>query len=167
MLYELFTGKPAFEGKTHDEMMRVRRESTPHRLSTLVRDLDSVASRNLRLTAIDSFFRMVALRDPASVGIATRVLAIPLKRTDTRVRPYVTREEMDAILALLDRTTWCGRRDHTLLLTMYNTGARVSEMSSLKQDQISFGVKSSVHLRGKGRKERTVPLWSRTARTIR
>ena len=110
---------------------------------------------------------MVALRDPTSVGIATRVLAIPLKRTDTRVRPYVTREEMDAILAVLDRSTWCGRRDHTLLLTMYNTGARVSEMSSLKQDQISFGVKSYVHLRGKGRKERTVPLWSRTARTIK
>ena len=128
---------------------------------------NSVASRNLRLTAIHSFFRMVALRDPTSVGIATRVLAIPLKRTDTRVRPYVTREEMDAILAVLDRTTWCGRRDHTLLLAMYNTGARVSEMSSLKQDQISFGVKSYVHLRGKGRKERTVPLWSRTARTIK
>ena len=128
---------------------------------------NSVASRNLRLTAIHSFFRMVALRDPTSVGIATRVLAIPLKRTDTRVRPYVTREEMDAILAVLDRTTWCGRRDHTLLLAMYNTGARVSEMSSLKQDQISFGVKSYVHLRGNGRKERTVPLWSRTARTIK
>jgi len=128
---------------------------------------NSVSSRNLRLTAIHSFFRMVALRDPASVGIATRVLAIPLKRTDTRVRPYITREEMDTILAVLDRTTWCGRRDHTLLLTMYNTGARVSEMSSLKQDQISFGVKSYLHLLGKGRKERTVPLWSKTARTIR
>ena len=119
------------------------------------------------ILAIHSFFRMVALRDPAGVGIATRVLAIPLKRTDTRVRPYVTREEMDAILAVLDRSTWCGRRDHTLLLAMYNTGARVSEMSSLKQDQISFGVKSYVHLRGNGRKERTVPLWSRTARTIK
>jgi site-specific recombinase XerD len=128
---------------------------------------NSVSSRNLRLTAIHSFSRMVALRDPASVGIATRVLAIPLKRTDTKVRTYVTREEMDAILAALDRTTWCGRRDHTLLLTMYNTGARVSEMSSLRQDQISFGVKSYVHLQGKGRKERIVPLWSRTARTIK
>jgi len=128
---------------------------------------NSVSSRNLRLTAIHSFFRMVALRDPASVGIATRVLAIPLKRTDTKVRSYVTREEMDAILAALERTTWCGRRDHALLLTMYNTGARVSEMSSLRQDQISFGAKSYVHLCGKGRKERSVPLWSRTAQTIK
>jgi len=128
---------------------------------------NSVSSRNLRLTAIHSFYRMVALRDPASVGVATRVLAIPLKRTDTKVRPYVTHEEMHAILAGLDRTTWCGRRDHSLLLTMYNTGARVSEMSSLKQDQISFGAKSYVHLLGKGRKERSVPLWSRTARTIK
>jgi integrase/recombinase XerD len=128
---------------------------------------NSVCSRNLRLTAIHSFCRMVALRDPASVGIATRLLAIPLKRTDSKVRPYVTREEMDAILAALDRSKWCGRRDHTLLLTTYNTGARVSEMSSLRQDQISFGAKSYVHLRGKGRKERSVPLWSRTARAIK
>lgn len=129
--------------------------------------MNSVASRNLRLTAIHSFFRMVALREPASVGTATGVLAIPLKRTDTKVRPYVTREEIDVILAVLDRTTWCGRRDHALLLTMYNTGARVSEMSSLRQDQISFGGKTYVHLHGKGRKERSVPIWSRTARTIK
>lgn len=128
---------------------------------------NSISSRNLRPTAIHSFYRLVAPRDPGGVGIATRVLAIPLWRTDIKVRPYVTREEMDAILAALDRSTWCGRRDHTLLLTVYNTGARVSEMSSLGQGQISFGVKSYVHLHGKGRKERSVPLWSRTARTIK
>ena len=58
---------------------------------------NAVASRNLRLTAIRSFYRMVALRDPASVGVATRVLAIPLKRTNTRVREYLTREEIEAI----------------------------------------------------------------------
>jgi site-specific recombinase XerD len=99
---------------------------------------NTVSSRNLRLTAIRSFYRMVALRDPESVGVATRVLAIPLKRADTKVRSYLTREEMDAILAVLDRNQWRGRRDYALLLTMYNTGARVSEMSFLYQNQVHF-----------------------------
>jgi site-specific recombinase XerD len=80
---------------------------------------NTIVSRNLRLTAIRSFYRMVALRDPESVGIATRVQAIPLKRANTQVRQYVTREEMEAILASIDRTGWCGRRDCALLLTMY------------------------------------------------
>ena len=87
---------------------------------------NTVVSRNLRLTAIRSFYRMVALRDPASVGIATRVFAIPLKRANTKVREYVTREEMEAILVSIDRARWCGRRDYAMLLTMYNLGARVS-----------------------------------------
>src|SRR5271163_2347783 len=83
---------------------------------------NSVVSRNLRLTAIRSFYRMVAFRDPASAGIATHVLAIPLKRADTKVRPYLTREEIEAILASIDRTQWRGRRDYALLLSLYNTG---------------------------------------------
>lgn len=128
---------------------------------------NTIASRNLRLTAIRSFYRMVALRDPASVGIVTRVLAIPLKRADTKVRSYITREEMDAILTALDRNQWCGRRDYALLLTMYNTGARVSEISFLHQNQVNFGTKSYVQLHGKGRKERSIPLWPRTARILK
>lgn len=83
---------------------------------------NAITSRNLHLTAIRSFFRMVALREPATVGVATRILAIPMKRTDTKVRDYVTREEMDALLASLDRTHWCGRRDYALLLIMSNAG---------------------------------------------
>jgi integrase/recombinase XerD len=102
-------------------------------------------SRNLRLTAIRSYYRMVALRDPVSVGIATRV------------REYLTREEMEAILASIDRTRWCGRRDYALLLTMYNLGARVSEISGLRQSHVTFGAKSYVQLHGKGRKDRSIP----------
>ena len=128
---------------------------------------NAVASRNLRLTAIRSFYRMVALRDPASVGVATRVLAIPLKRTNTRVREYLTREEIEAILASIDRTHWYGRRDYALLLTMYNSGARVSEISGLRQSHVTFGSKSYVQLHGKGRKDRSIPLWPRTARVLR
>jgi len=86
---------------------------------------------------------------------------------DTRqpkVRSYLTREEIDAILAALQ---WCGRRDYALLLTMYNTGARVSEISFLHQNPVRFGTKSYVQLHGKGRKERLIPLWPRTARILK
>lgn len=128
---------------------------------------NSVASRNLRLTAIRSFYRMVALREPSCAGVATRVLAIPLKRANVRVREYLIREEMEAILASIDCTQWCGRRDYALLLTMYNSGARVSEVAPIRQGQITIGNKSYVQLHGKGRKDRTIPLWSRTARVLK
>src|SRR5271163_3840312 len=128
---------------------------------------NSVVSRNLRLTAIRSFYRMVAFRDPASAGIATHVLAIPLKRADTKVRPYLTREEIEAILASIDRTQWRGRRDYALLLTLYNTGARVSEIAALKCNQVSIASKSYVQLHGKGRKNGMVPLWPRTAKILK
>jgi len=94
-------------------------------------------TRNVRLAAIRSFFRLVALREPASVDVATRVLAIPVKRWDHHLVGYLTRPEIDAILATPDTKTWTGRRDHALLLTLYNTGARVSEMVSVQRDQFS------------------------------
>jgi site-specific recombinase XerD len=72
---------------------------------------NSVRSRNIRLSAIRSFCRLVALREPASIGIVTRVLAIPMKREDRKLIGYLTRTEMQALLAALDRSTWAGRRD--------------------------------------------------------
>jgi integrase/recombinase XerD len=123
-------------------------------------------SRNVRLTAIRSFFRLVALRDPQSVGIVTRILAIPLKRTDKRLVGYLTRQEIDSVLAANDLSEWSGRRDHALLLTLYNTGARVSEITSLERQQFSFGMKSFVRFKGKGRKERSVPLWPTTSKAL-
>ncbi len=126
-----------------------------------------VRSRNLRLAAIRSFFRYVALRDPESVSLTTRILAIPVKRADRRIVSYLTRPEMDAILAAPDRTNWLGRRDHALLLTFYNTGARVSELRTLRRESVSFGATASLHLHGKGRKDRQVPLWPTTARVLR
>jgi integrase/recombinase XerD len=128
---------------------------------------NSVRSRNIRLSAIRSFFRFVALRDPESLGLATRVLAIPLKREDKKLIGYLTREEMQALLAAPDRSKWSGRRDHALLLTLYNSGARVSEITTLKREQICFGVSTFVQLTGKGRKERTIPLWPTTAQVLR
>jgi len=70
------------------------------------------------------FFRLIALRDPDSLGIVTRVLAIPMKREDHKLIGYLTRTEIQALLAAPDQATWLGRRDHVLLLTLYNSGAR-------------------------------------------
>jgi len=127
---------------------------------------NTVLSRNARLAAIRSFFRVVALRDPASVGVVTRVLAIPVKRTDKRLVGYLTREEMDAVLAAPDQSQWLGRRDYALLLTMYNSGARLSEIASLRRHQVVFGPTTYLQLKGKGRKERDVPLWAKTSRVL-
>jgi integrase/recombinase XerD len=124
-------------------------------------------SRNIRLAAIRSFFRWLTLRDPELVGLAARILAIPVKRTDRRLIQPFTREEIDALLAAPDRNRWTGRRDHALLLTLYNTGARVSEVTAVRRDQVIFGSTAFVHLFGKGRKERDIPLWANTARVLK
>lgn len=127
---------------------------------------NSVRSRNIRLSAIRTFFRYLALRDPDRLGQVTQVMAIPVKRYETKLIGSLSREEIDALLATPDRSTWSGRRDYALLLTMYNTGARVSEMTSLRREQIHLGSTTYLELHGKGRKERTVPLWPHTARVL-
>jgi site-specific recombinase XerD len=128
---------------------------------------NSVRSRNIRLAAIRSFFRLVALRDPDSPGIVTRVLAIPRKREDHKLIGYLTRTDIQALLAAPDQLTWSGRRDHALLLTLYNSGARVSEVTTLQRAQVCFGASTFVQLTGKGRKERTIPLWPDTAQVVK
>ena len=128
---------------------------------------NTVRSRNLRLAAIRAFFRAVAVRDPTAVPQATRILAIPVKRTEHRVVQALSRAEVQALLQAPDLRQWQGRRDHALLLTLYNTGARISELLALEQPQVCFGPCTFVHLHGKGRKDRTVPLWPLTARLLR
>jgi site-specific recombinase XerD len=128
---------------------------------------NTVSSRNVRLSAIRSFFRLVALRDPESIGFATRVLAIPVKREDKKLIGYLTRTEVQALLAAPDRSQWAGQRDHALFSTLYNSGARVSEIIALKRDHICFGATSFLQLTGKGRKERTVPLWRETSKILK
>ena len=127
---------------------------------------NSVRSRNIRLAAIRSFFRLVALRDPDSVGLAAQVLAIPIKRCDKPLVGYLTQPEMEAILAVPDLSLWIGQRDHALLLTMYNSGGRVSEITGLSWQQVRFGTTTYLDLNGKGRKERSVPLWPKTAKVL-
>jgi site-specific recombinase XerD len=128
---------------------------------------NTVRSRNARLAALRSFVRFVAFRVPDHVDLTARVLAIPLKRTTRRLVHFLTREEMDALLVACNRATWAGRRDHALLLTLYNTGARVSELAALRRAHVRFGTRAVMQLLGKGRKERVVPLWTRTSRILR
>jgi site-specific recombinase XerD len=117
-----------------------------------------VTTRNLRLTAIRSFFRFVSFEEPAHSALIQRVLAIPSKRHDKRQVDFLTRPEIEAILAAPDRTTWLGRRDHTLLLLAAQTGLRLSELIGLDRDAIHLGAGAHVRCVGKGRKERCTPL---------
>lgn len=120
---------------------------------------NTVRSRNARLAAIHSFFRWVAISRPDFAGLSTSVLAIPTKPSGHRLICALSRPEIQAILGAPDLSTSSGRRDHAMLLTMYNTGARVSEITTMACSQVELSVRSSfVHLHGKGRKQRTVPL---------
>ncbi len=119
----------------------------------------SVRTRNLRLTAIHSFFRYMAFELPTHAAQIQRVLAIPSKRfTRTLVR-FLSRPEVDALLGAPDRSTWSGRRDHAFMLTAVQTGLRLSEMTGLKREDVIVGA-AGAHVRviGKGRKERCIPL---------
>jgi site-specific recombinase XerD len=128
---------------------------------------NSTRTRNARLAAIHSFMRYAAVRDPASLPITERVLAIPAKRFDRPVLGYLSREQIAAILAAPDRATWSGHRDAVLLATAYNTGARVSEITALRVRDVLLDRQTAVHLHGKGRKQRVIPLWKNTATELR
>jgi site-specific recombinase XerD len=119
-------------------------------------------TRNLRLTAIRSFMRYASVRDPDSLPVAQRVLAIAGKRFDRPVLGFLSREEVQALLDAPDRTTWSGQRDATLFAVLYNTGARVSEVIRLRIADVLLDRAHAVHLHGKGRKERVIPLWKST-----
>jgi site-specific recombinase XerD len=127
----------------------------------------SVRSRNLRLTAIHSFFRYAALEAPDHSAQIQRVLAIPSKRfTRTLVR-FLSRPEVDALLAAPNRGTWSGRRDHAFILMAAQTGLRLSEMTGLQRQDILLGTGAHVRVIGKGRKERCTPLAKPTVSVLK
>lgn len=119
-------------------------------------------SRNLRLTAIRSFMRYVSVRDPASLPVAQRILAIDGKRFDRPILGFLSRDEIQALLVAPDQNTWSGRRDAALFAVLYNTGARVSEIIRLRVADVLLDRAHAVHLHGKGRKQRVIPLWKST-----
>jgi site-specific recombinase XerD len=129
-----------------------------------VRDV-TARTRNLRLTAIHSFFRYVAFEAPTHAAQTQRVLAIPAKRVTRALVPFLNRQEVDALLAAPDQRTWSGRRDHALILLAVQTGLRLSELTGLRQQDLHLGIGAHVRVIGKGRKERCTPL-SRNTRTV-
>ncbi|UCG89161.1 MAG: tyrosine-type recombinase/integrase [Gemmatimonadota bacterium] len=124
-------------------------------------------SRNARLAAIRSFMRYVSYRDPVSLQFGQHVLAIPMKRFDRPLLGYLSSEEVEAILAAPDRSTWSGRRDHAMFVTLYNTGARVSELAALTVGDLTLDRGRCARINGKGRKERVVPLWKTTVAALK
>jgi site-specific recombinase XerD len=115
-------------------------------------------SRNTRLAAIHSFFQYVSFQEPAHAAQCRRVLAIPSKRYQRRQIEYLTAQEIDALLAAPDKTTWIGRRDRAMLLVAIQTGLRVSELIGLRREDIVLGTGAYVRCEGKGRKQRCTPL---------
>lgn len=123
---------------------------------------NTVRTRNLRLTAIRSFFRYVSFEEPMEADRIQQILAIPNKRQSRRLIGFLTRPEAEALLAAPDQRTWSGRRDHTFLLLTVQTGLRLSEMTGLRRQDVSLGTGAHVYCLGKGRKERRTPLAKRT-----
>ena len=127
----------------------------------------SARSRNLRLTAIHSFFRYAAFETPEHAAQIQRVLAVPNKRfTRTQVH-FLSRPEVKALLAAPDQNTWFGRRDHAFLLVAAQTGLRLSEMTGMTRKDVILGPGAHVRVIGKGRKERCVPLAKPTVIVLR
>ncbi len=124
-------------------------------------------SRNLRLTAIRSFFHYAAYEEPSHASQIQRVLAIPGKRHTRALVHFLNRPEVDALLAAPDQQTWFGRRDHALLLVAVQTGLRLSELTSLQRHDVSLGTGAHVRCVGKGRKERCTPLTKTTVAVLK
>ena len=115
-------------------------------------------SRNARLSALHAFFRYVAFAEPAHALQCQRILAIPSKRFERGSVEFLSDKEIDALLDAPNLTAWIGRRDHALLLLAVQTGLRVSELTGLRRQDVTFGAGAHVRCHGKGRKLRCTPL---------
>lgn len=127
---------------------------------------NSVRSRNLRLTALRAFLKFAARRDVTSLQVIEQALGVPMKRFEHPMLGFLTREEMLAVIGE-PGTTWTSQRDHLLWVMLYNTGARVSEIITVRVADVVLDSSTCVHLHGKGRKQRAVPLWKSTVREVR
>jgi len=128
---------------------------------------NTVRTRNARLAAVRAFAHYVALQSPPALHLAQQILAIPMKSFERPMLEFLSREEVQALLSAPGLATWCGRRDTVMFALLYNTGARVSELTGIRVADVTLAATASVRLHGKGRKQRTVPLWKETATQIR
>ena len=127
---------------------------------------NSPQTRNIRLAAVRSFFRFLQHREAGALGQIRRVLAIPFKKTDSRLVPYLANDEVQALLDMPDPTTREGTRDRAMLHLAVCAGLRVSELTGMRLDDVGAQA-VSVRVRGKGRRERALPLWKTTASAVR
>ncbi len=127
---------------------------------------NSVRSRNARLAALRAFLKFAAHRDVASLHVIERALGVPMKRFERRMLEFLSREQMLEVIGSPE-DSWVSRRDHLLLDLLYNTGARVSEIISVRVADVVLEGAACVHLHGKGRKQRSVPLWRSTVKELR
>ena len=125
------------------------------------------SSRNIRLAAIKSFLHFLEYRVPSALEPIRRILAIPFKKTESRLVRHLSADEMQAILDAPAPTTWAGTRDRALLHLCYAGGLRVSELIGLRLDDLTLQPHASVLVRGKGRRERCLPLWKTTTTALR
>lgn len=128
---------------------------------------NTIRTRNARLAAIHSLYHYAGLRHPEHAALIARVLAIPPKRAETPIVTFLTEEELDALLAAPDRSTWTGRRDHALILLAAQTGLRAAELLGLDCSDIHLGASAHVNCLGKGRKHRVTPLIPVTVATLK
>lgn len=147
-------------------------DMTPELITAFLNHLEQqrhncVRSRNARLAALRSFLKFAGRRDVSSLQVVERGLGIPAKRFERPMFGYLSREEMLAVIDAPDET-WIGQRDHVLFLMLYNTGARVSEIVGVKVGDVVLEERAAcAHLHGKGRKQRSVPLWRSTVKAVR
>ena len=127
---------------------------------------NSATTRNCRRAAIRGFFKHLLRDDLAHSQQYMRVLAIPAKKARQRPATYLEAEDARLIISMPDRRTCDGWRDYTLLLFLYNCGARVSEATGLRWDDLQLAAPRQVRLRGKGKKDRLLPLWTETANAL-
>ncbi len=158
-------------GKKGDPSALTIEQLTVAQVTAFLRHLESqrknrASTRNVRLSAIHSFFRYVGTHCPEHLAQTQHILGIPFKRTETREIQHLELVELQAVLNGIDRSTRQGRRDFTLLSLLFNTGARVSEIVGLQATDLRLAEPPSIRLRGKGRKERVCPLWPETARLV-
>ncbi len=128
---------------------------------------NGITTRNHRLAVIRSFFRFVSTNVPEAVQQCSQVLAIPIKRGDSRRIDYLTTDEITAVLLQIPAATPEGRRHDALLRFLYNTGARVQEAIDVRANDLYLDSPAHVLLRGKGRKERICPLWTDSVDRLR
>ena len=158
-------------GKRQDPSGLTVEQLSVERITTFLNHLEigrknQSCTRNIRLSAIHSFFRYLGGQFPEYLAQVQRVLDIPFKRGNKRQVEYLEFSEIQAVLQAIDRSTHDGRRDFCLLNLMFNTGARVSEIVGIRAADLRLTSPSSVLLRGKGRRERICPLWPETAQLL-